>query len=202
MFEAHAWRWAGLSAPPPAWRVDAKPLFEQFERGILTRLRLNTDSLARFLALQQLLVTEPVGELTFEVGAVGQFETIAVRKLSFPRPVRVSVSRQFRRGGAQAAFLASLLSSPVMASATALTLNGVNSDRTAAPVVDWLAKSPFLSAVRSLSLTGNRFTCAEACGLARLAGLRNVTHLDVTHNLIGEIGQSVLAKRFGEGLVV
>jgi hypothetical protein len=138
----------------------------------------------------------------FEVGAAGRFARIAVRKLSFPRPVRVSVSRHAGTAGAQATFLSSLLSSPVMASATALTLNAVNPGRTAAPLVDWLAKSPFLSAVRTLSLTGNRFTRADACGLARVPNLRNVTRLDVTNNLIDEGGRAALAKRFGEGLVV
>jgi hypothetical protein len=179
-------------------------LFPCFERGLLTRLRLHTADLTRLAPLRSLFAAEPVAEVVFEVGPVGRFEPTAVRTLPpFPHPVRVSVVRhRTNDAGAQDAFLASLLSSPVLASATALTLDGVVSGRTAAPLVGWLAKSPFLGGVRSLNLARNRVTCADARDLGRVGSLRGVTHLDLTGNVIGAGGRAALAARFGEGVVV
>ena len=97
------------------------------------------------------------------------------------------------RGGADesefgGAYVGALLSSPVMASATELTLNGVNAGWTAVPLVSWLAKSPFLNDVRSLNLANNRLTDADARALVRVPKLRKLRHIDVTKNLIGEAG--------------
>ena len=94
----------------------------------------------------------------FDVGRVGPRAFAAVRTLlPFPHPVRITVTRGWSNDlGAQDAFVASLLSSPVMASAAELVLDGVF--RVGLP--GWLAKSPFLGDVRSLRLSRNGLTCA------------------------------------------
>lgn len=225
LFAAHAWRWAGLDEPPFAWGADAPALAKQFDRGFLTRLQLSTAGLARLAPLRLLFFGEPVAELVIEVGRVPPYTSVEARTLPpFPRPVRVTVVRNRVRGD-QDAFFAALLSAPVMACATELSLNGVYRPG----LVTWLTKSPFLGAVRSLELARNWFGCPAACDLAqnpRLAGvsrlslalnrigdagarvlarsphLRNVEELDLSGNLFGDAARDALRARFGAALVV
>lgn len=172
---------------------------------MLTRLSIDSALLPTYAALRRLLRAEPVAEVTFVAGQVGPRAAVAVRTLlPFPRPIRATATRGLvPHDGPQTAFLAALFSAPVMASATELVLTGVNSGWATVPLVSWLAKSPFLGDVQSLSLANNRLTCAGACHLARVPNLRNVRHLDVTNNpLLAEEGKAALAERFGEGLVI
>lgn len=171
---------------------------------MLTRLRLDSGLLVGFAELRRLFVVEPVAEVVFDVGFVPPAAAQGARTLlPFSQPVRVTVQRQWSDArAAQDAFLAALLSSPVLASATELTLDGLHPGRTGAPLVAWLADSPFLGNVRSLRLARNGFTCAEACDLARVASLPRAAHLDATANNLRDPGHTALRKRFGEGLVV
>jgi hypothetical protein len=159
-------------------------------------LRLEAGVTCRFISLRRLIAAEPVREIFVDAGYAWRGSAVAFRTLPpFPRPVRVTVGST---SVANDAFLAALLSAPVFASATELVLDGIRRPA----LVNWLAKSPFLGAVRSLSLARNSFECADAVALARLSNLRNVRHLNVTDNRIGDAGRAALAARFGEGLVV
>lgn len=172
---------------------------------MLTRLNLDSALLPALAPLRRLLRSEPVSEVAFVAGFAGPRAAVAVRTLlPFAQPVRVAVRRVWApHGGPQAAFLSALLSAPVLASATALDLNGVNAGGANVPLASWLAGSPFLGGVRSLNLAGNRLTDADARALARAPNLRGVCRVDVTNNgLIGDAGKIALAKRFGAGLVV
>ncbi len=229
MFTAYAWQWAGLSAPPDAWKWGAAVAIPSFERGFVTQLRLNSQSLAGVVPLRQLFVCEPITEVLFEVGAARPERAVNARTLlPFSRPIAVKVTRLWSPNRAsQDAFLAALLSAPVMASASEVTLAGLSPGRAGTPLVPWLARSPFLRKLRGLNLSHNGFGDPEACDLAqnpRLAQverlslahnrignagaqalaqsphLRNVTRIDLTSNRIGGDGLAALAARFGSGL--
>jgi hypothetical protein len=201
-------------------------LFQCFERGLISRLRLKSDATCRFIALRRLIAAEPVTDVVIEVGDVLARSATAFRTLlPFPWPVRVTVAYPGGGGGERDAFCAALLSAPVMSSATELTLNGLRRPG----LVGWLAKTPFLGAVRHLDLGRNDFGCPAACDLAHnpwLAGierlglaqnrignagaralarsphLRGVTEIDLTGNWFGAEARSALAERFGDGLIV
>lgn len=194
IFLAHGWRWAGLDTQPRDWNRTATALFPCFERGLMVRLRLNTIDLARAAELRRLLAGEPIVDVAFEGARAELFSPVAIRTLvPYRHSIHLSVSP-----GVPDAFLASLLSSPVMASASKLVLDGVNSSG----LSGWLAKSPFLRRLRSLSLKGNRFTDAEARELACAANLERLAQLDLSGNVIGEIGRAALAARYGSALVL
>ena len=159
MFAAHAWRWAGLDDAPRQWKQAAESLFPCFARGLMTRLLLKANALMPLATLRLLFVDEPVVEVVFDVGRVQASDSVAVRTLlPFPHAIRVTVVRQWSDSpGTQDAFVASLLSSPVMTSATELTLDAVS--RSGLP--GWLAKSPFLGNVWALGLARNGLTCTR-----------------------------------------
>ena len=203
LFAAQAWAWAGLDTPPLGWAPAAELLFPCFDRGLLSNLRLNAAVLPALAELRRLFAVEPVTEVRFDVTHVPPGAATAARTLlPFPRPVRVTVVRAGSDRGEQDAFLAALLSSPVMASATELTLDGLHPGRAGSRLVCWLTESSFLYNVRSLRLSQNGLTCPAARALSGAPGLRRVAHLDVTNNRIGDAGRAALTARFGDGLVV
>ncbi|VTR91528.1 Uncharacterized protein OS=Nitrospina gracilis (strain 3/211) GN=NITGR_780005 PE=4 SV=1: LRR_6: LRR_6: LRR_6 [Gemmata massiliana] len=230
LFTAYAWQWTGLSAAPDKWTLGAATAIPSFERGFVTQLRLHSQSLAGVIPLRQLFVCEPITEVLFEVGVARPERATAARTLlPFPRPVAVKVTRLWSPNRAsQDAFFAALLSAPVMASASEVTLAGLSPGRTGTPLVPWLSQSPFLSGIRVLNLSHNGFGDPEVCdlaqnprlarverlslahnrisntgaiALARSPHLRNVTRIDLTSNRIGGDGLAALAARFGNGLV-
>ena len=143
------------------------------------------------MSLRRLIAAEPVTEVVVEVGHVWPYSAIAFRTLPpFPRPVRVTVLRHAGDFGPQDAFFAALLSAPIMAGATELTLNGVYRPG----LVTWLAKSPFLGEVRALELARNWFGCPAACDLAQNPRLAGVTRLSLALNRIGDAGARALAR--------
>jgi hypothetical protein len=171
-------------------------LFACFDRGILTRLRLDAGTICALAPLRRLFVSEPVSEVLIGAGGSSRASAVAFRTLlPFPWPVRVAIERGIWTNDA---LLSALVSCPLLSSATELSLRGYSYR---GEVVTWLAKAPFLGAVRSLNLAQNGLTDAHAGELARVANLRNVRHLDVSGNRIGEAGKSALRARFGEGLV-
>ncbi len=101
LFLAHAWRWAELDAPPPRWHA-ALPLAACFDRGLMSRLRLDSDSLPLFAELRLLFASEPVSEVVFDVGVVPADAAPAVRTLlPFPRTVRTTVVRHWSNAQAR-----------------------------------------------------------------------------------------------------
>ncbi len=94
----------------------------------------------------------------------------------------------------QDAFLAALLSAPVMASASEVTLAGLSPGRAGTPLVPWLARSPFLRKLRGLNLSRNGFGDPEACDLAQNPRLAQVERLSLAHNRIGNAGALALAQ--------
>jgi len=225
LFRAHAWQWADLPAPPPGWNPGAQALFPCYERGLISRLRLESDSVCRFAPLRRLIAEEPVSELVFVVGrGLAQSATAMRTLLPFPHPVRATVVRTRGEDGAQDALCAALLSAPVMSSVTELLLNSVHRPG----LVGWLAKTPFLGELRTLELSRNGLGCAAVCDLVQgpwLAGvgrlvlalnrignagalvlarsphLRNVAEIDLRGNWFSDEARSALAERFGAGLL-
>lgn len=187
-----------MHGAPCWWHAEAiRTLFGCYERGFLTRLQLSAADVVPLFRLRRLLASEPLLNVTFTTGRVGELELKAVRHLL---PLAYYFNLTISPGVA-GEFLASLLSSPVMTTATTLRLDGVNYGRTAAVLVGWLAKSPFLGEVRNLNLARNRFDCADARQLASLPNLPNVQYLNVTENLIGTDGLAALHERFGEAVL-
>jgi hypothetical protein len=226
LFQAHAWRWAGLHAPPPEWTLGADALFPCYERGLISRLRLQADAVYRFAPLRRLIAEEPVSELVFVVHRVRAPSATALRTLlPFPHSVRATVVHTRGEDGEQDALCAALLSAPVLASVTELMLNGIHRPG----LVGWLAKGPFLGEVRTLELARNGLGCPGVCDLVqnpRLAGverlalalnrignagalalvrsphLRNVVELNLSGNWFGAEARTALEARFGAGLIV
>ncbi len=153
--------------------------------------------------VRRLIAGEPVTDVLVEVGAASPERAAEARRLlPFPHPVSVKIVRQPGATGPQDAFVAALLSSPLVASASALALDALSPTRPRSALVAWVTGSPFLRNVRSLSLRQNGLTCLEAHVLARSEHLWNVQHLDVTNNRIEDPGAAALIERFGAGLVI
>ncbi|QJW95599.1 leucine-rich repeat domain-containing protein [Frigoriglobus tundricola] len=189
--------------PPSEWPWSAALVLPNFERGFVTRLRIIAGALGNMVPVRRLIAGEPVSDVLFEIGETSPARAAEARRLlPFPHPVSVKLVRQQGTVGQQDAFVAALLSSPLMASASALALDALNHTYHRSALVAWLTRSPFLPNVRSLSLRQNAFTCLEAHVLARSARLRNVRQLDVTDNRIEGPGAAALFDRFGDGLVI
>jgi hypothetical protein len=221
--------WAGFSTPQADWSLTTGALYRSFDRGFINRLCLESGTLWRTVSAQLLFTAQPIAEIAFEIGSVCEASLLGVRRLlPLPWPVRATITRHAGRGD-YVGFATTLLGSPVVTTATALTVERFSAGRTSWPLICVLTRSPFLRSLRvlkvtasslgdaeaidiarcprfaeleELSLPGNLIREAGALALARSPHLRNLKKLDLTRNRLSGIGMDELRERFGEGAAV
>jgi hypothetical protein len=159
LFREHGWVWYRRPSQPPGWRAGWHELFCQYDRGMLTELRV-AGRVAHLVAdLSGLFAAEPVGAVTFRPQGAGADQIRALARLAVPpRPMRLD----FQCGNAQPGLTAVVNS--MFATAT-VSIDAVACG-SGPEVALALARSPFLTNLRELTLSGYRIGGAAMALLA------------------------------------
>jgi hypothetical protein len=159
LFRDHGWTWYGRPSQPPGWRSGCHELCRQYDRGVLTELRVS-GPLAQFVAgLPGLFAAEPVGVIGIHAAGARADQVRALARLAVPpRPVRLV----FQCGGVNPclpAVVNSLL-------ATAVVALDARSCGPHFEVFQTLTRTPFLTTLRELELDARDMTGAAVALLA------------------------------------
>ena len=159
IFRDHGWTWYDRPSQPPGWRAGWHELFRQYDRGLLSELRV-PGRLAHLVAdLPKLFAAEPVSAIAFHAAGARADQIRGYARFAVPpRPVRLV----FQCGTAYPcvpAVVNSLL-------ATAAVAVDARSSEASLELMQVLVRSPFLTALRELELYAYRMSGAAVAVLA------------------------------------
>lgn len=198
LFREHGWSWYGRSSRPAGWAARWHDLFGQYDRGLLTELRI-PGRLAHLAAdLTGLFAAEPVGTVAFECAGARADHFRAARRLAVPpRPVRLAF-RLASHTGDPVGYFAAVVNSFLATAVVAIDAAGFGG----LGVVLALARSPFLTNLRELVLDAGWRSSAGVDLLATSPRFASLERLTLRGSEPWPSNLDVLRARFGERLVV